>query len=79
MLLKPLTTVQRRYRKIFDQENEGVVSKAYRGGRTVNEGGHGVVTRMWNELQKLFYVTHDAAFAEPVYRYRYQPKAYGRS
>ena len=79
MLLKPLTIVQRRYRKLFDQENEGVVSRAYRGKRTVDEGGHGVVTRMWSELQKLFYVTHDAAFAEPMYRYRCQPKAYGGS
>jgi hypothetical protein len=71
--------VQRRYRKIFDQENEGVVSKAYRARRTVDEGGHGAVTRMWNELHQLFYVTQDAAFAEPVYRYRCQPKAYGGS
>lgn len=31
MLLKPLTIMLRRYRKIFDQESEGVVSKVYRG------------------------------------------------
>jgi hypothetical protein len=69
MLLKPLTIVQRRYRKTFNKKQyfyEGVVSKANRGIRTAGQGGHGAVTRMWKELEKLFYVTHKAPFAEPV-------------